>query len=263
MKKRKTALMDSKSTFAELQRRFVPPAGLSRSRPRDVRLTAAGRLLMVFSLVMFAAGLAGGIALHQTAERQADAQRRMVEQAVPGIGTVTRLWRASNDSKQPWVAYQFEAGGRLYEGRSTMKLSNWRVLESGATLPIRYLPADPASNVLEGRLPRAMPFWLAPLVAAAAALCGWLCAAALRVERQLLMDGRPAPALVTAVHKRQTGHGTTRSMTYTFPLLTGAIASGKCGTSTKPPAVGSSLCIVYDPDRPARNKPYPFKLVRV
>jgi hypothetical protein len=51
-------------------------------------------------------------------------------------------------------------------------------------------------------------------------------------------------------------------MTYDFALLNGAVASGRSQTSSKPPAIGSVICVVYDPDRPSRNLAYPFQLVR-
>jgi hypothetical protein len=40
------------------------------------------------------------------------------------------------------------------------------------------------------------------------------------------------------------------------------VASGKSGTSSKPPAVGTVICVVYDPDRPSRNRVYPLALVK-
>jgi hypothetical protein len=50
-------------------------------------------------------------------------------------------------------------------------------------------------------------------------------------------------------------------MTYEFPLLSGAVASGKAGTSAKPPAIGSVICVIYDPESPKRNAVYPLSLV--
>ena len=38
---------------------------------------------------------------------------------------------------------------------------------------------------------------------------------------------------------------------------------GSGGETSKPPAIGSTICVVYDRDNPGRNSPYPFSLVRV
>jgi Protein of unknown function (DUF3592) len=177
--------MEPRSTLADLQRRFVPPRGLNRSRPREVRFTAGGKVLLVIAIVLFAAALAAGIALQRVALRDA------------AVGT----------------------GG--------------------------------------------LPLWLPPLITVALAGFGWVCLLPLRAERQLLMEGRPAPAVVLSHHKHHSSHGGThRSMTYEFPLMTGAVVTGKYATSGKPPAIGSVICVLYDPDRPKRSVPYPLKLVR-
>ena len=255
--------MDSRSELFELRRRFVPPRGLDRSRPRDVRLTAAGNAVMIVAVLLFSGAVAAGILLQRVAVRQAAAQRLMLESGVVTSAEVTRLWRGSDDSKQPWVAYRFEAGGRLHEGRSKIRLSKWRGLEAGASLPVRYLPANPLQSIFAERAPEAMPFWVPPLAATTLALGGWPCLFLVRAERRLLMEGRATPAIVRTHRKYHTSHGgNQRSMTYEFPLLTGAMVTGKCGTSSKPPAIGSVICVIYDPDRPKRSKPYPLSLVR-
>ena len=255
--------MESRSKLDELKRRFVPPPGLERSRPREVRLTAAGKAMVMAAVLFFAGAVFAGVALQQLGRRQLAAQRVMVEDGIDVTGEVTRLWRGSDDSKQPWVAYRFEADGRAYEGRAKISLSKWRSLTVAAGLPIRYVPAAPEQSVLAGRLPRVMPLWLPYLIAIAIAAIGWLCLFALRRERRLLMEGRPAPAVVIKHVKHHSQHGTMVTTTYEFPLLNGAIATGKSGTSRKPLPIGSVICVVYDPDWPKRSKPYPMPLVRV
>ena len=49
---------------------------------------------------------------------------------------------------------------------------------------------------------------------------------------------------------------------YELSLLSGATASGKTGPSKKPPAIGSELCVLYEPDRSRHNALYPLSLVR-
>jgi hypothetical protein len=94
-------------------------------------------------------------------------------------------------------------------------------------------------------------------------LGGLLCLYAVRRERQLLENGRPAAAIVTGQRKHRSSEGGThRSITYEFRLLSGASGKGTSSTSSKPPAIGSVICVVYDPDRPRRSKPYPFQFFR-
>jgi hypothetical protein len=119
-------------------------------------------------------------------------------------------------------------------------------------------------RVARGAPPGGLPLWLPFVVAAAIAVLGVSCAFLLRKHRVLLMDGRAAPAIVTSHKKVHTTHGGThRSMTYTFPLLSGASATGTSPTSSKPPGIGTVICVLYDPERPRRSMPYPLPLVRI
>jgi hypothetical protein len=43
-------------------------------------------------------------------------------------------------------------------------------------------------------------------------------------------------------------------------VLAGTIATGKAAAG-KSAAIGTTISVVYDPERPARNRPYPFSLV--
>lgn len=255
--------MEVTERIEDLRRTFVPPHELTGSLPRDVTLAAAGRALYAVAIALFVAALVAGIGLHREATRQAENQGTFAHESVSASAEVTRLWRGSGDSKQPWVAYRFEASGLAYDGQAKVRLPRWRTLQTGSTLDVRYLPADPSQNVVVGSEPGVLPAWLPFLVAAAAGAGGVLCLVGLNRQRRLLMEGRPAPALVTAVVRHHTSHGGShRSMRYTFPLLSGAIATGTSEASRKPPPVGSVICVVYDPDRPRRSQPYPFALVR-
>src|SRR5262245_2993559 len=65
--------------FPELIRRFVPPPGLERSRPREVRLTATGKALIIVAVILFAGAVAAGAGMQHIAQRQLDARRAMAE----------------------------------------------------------------------------------------------------------------------------------------------------------------------------------------
>jgi hypothetical protein len=114
----------------------------------------------------------------------------------------------------------------------------------------------------EARPGGGMPLWLPFLVAAGVAALGGLCLRELHRQRRLLTEGRAAPAVVTKHTDTKDSHGGKhKTITYDFPLLNGAMRTGTSGTSSKPPAVGSVICVVYDPDVPTRNKVYPLSLV--
>lgn len=255
--------MGPRPPLESLQRTFVPPPELGTSRPRDVRLTGGGRAVVVATVILFMTALGVGTVMFRMAVRQADERRAFAGDGIDTTGDVVRLWRGSDEHKQPWVSYRYSAEGRAYEGRTKIGSSKWKALQVGSTVPVRYLRSDPGQSLAAGVRPDALPLWLPFVFGGAIAVMGALCIALIRVQRRLLMEGRAAPAIVTAHKKVHTSHGGThRSMTYTFPLLSGATAVGKAGTSSKPPAIGAVICVLYDPERPRRSMPYPLQLVR-
>lgn len=236
-------------------------AELSHSRPRDVALTGGGRALVVFAVVLFMAAIGAGVGMYKAAVRHAGEQRAIVEEGVTTTGVVTRLRSDGDDRRR--VGYEFGVNGRVVRGDREVSAERRQTLKVGSSVDVRYLPSDPTVNDLGGRprsgIPIALPFVLAPAVAA----FGVLCLVRIHRQRRLLSEGRVAPATVTGHAKHHGSHGNTHlAIEYEFSLLSGATASGKSGASSKPPALGSVVTVVYDPDQPWRNAVYPFSLVK-
>lgn len=254
--------MDLDEALYEARRTFSPPRELG-STPRSVRLTGSGWALVVgIGVIFFAAFLLGGI-LQRQVTRQAEDRALFSERGITTDATVTNLWRAkSGDDNRYFISYRFDSANGSHEGQTRVSSSLWRSLQTGAAVTIRYLSDEPSRSTLASGTPGDLPFWLPYLVGALIAASGLGCIWLLVRQRSLLIDGRVAPAVVTDVITRKTGHGTHRSIRYRFPLLSGAIATGKTDRTRKPPAVGTVLCVVYLPDEPGRNAPYPLPLVR-
>jgi len=250
--------------MTELRKSWIPPAGLDRSRPRPVRLTRSGKALLVLAIVLGIDAPAAGIALGLVARRQAENARLLREESAFSEGRVTRLWRGRDDKKQPWIAYRFSAQGQTFERNAKVSLRLWQSLHVGTAVPVYYVPSrlDLSSPFTTAR--GAMPRWIPFLVAIGLAGAGFLATLPLRSQRRLLSEGRPAPGLVMEHGKAQrSSHGSElgNKYYYEFPLLSGAIAKGEAGPCKKPPVIGSTIPVVYDPDNPRRNAPYPFSLV--
>jgi len=246
--------------LSELQHTFVAPRPLTLSRPRDVELTRAGSALVAVAVLLFAGAVVMGVLLSGEARRQAGNQQALVEQGTTAGGEVTRLWTNGDDRRR--VEYRFVVDGRAYSGRTRVSEARRRSLRVGSPLAVRYLPGNPSVHDLGGTPRGGMPVGLPFLISGILAATGGLCLFAIRRQRQLLTDGRLAPGIVTGHHKQKSSHGTHESMTFEFPLLSGAVAKGKAGASKASPAVGSVICVVYDPERPSRNRIYPMPLVR-
>lgn len=245
----------------EMRWTFSLPPELERSAPRDVGLTRTGRALIVVAWLLAAGAIAAGVALHVEAKRQWDAAMDFDRRGVTATAIVDRLWRKSGDGKPAFAAFHFEVNGARIDGESRMQLSAWRELRAGSTVPVRYLPDDPRRFVLAGQRRGRMPFAVPYFVSAALAALALLCLEPVRRQRRLLSEGRPAPAVVTAVRKTRGSSGEThREMVYEFHVLAGTLATGKAAAS-KAAAVGTTISVVYDPEQPKRNRPYPFSLV--
>lgn len=240
---------------------YALPPELERSAPRDVSLTAGGRALIVLAWLLAAGALGAGIALHLEGERQSDASSDFDRRSVTASAVVDRLWRKTGDGKPAYAAFHFDANGTRIDAESRMQLSAWRELRTGSTLAIRYLPENPRRFLFAGqrrsRMPVAVPFVVSFILAVMALLC----LAPIRWQRRLLSEGRAARAVVTKVKQNKGSHGEThRAMDYQFRVLAGTTATGK-GTAPKTAEVGATISVVYDPERPTRNRPYPFSLV--
>jgi hypothetical protein len=231
--------------------------------PRDVRLTGAGRFVYIVAVMLLVSSVVAVVVLRARGVQENDERQLLIEHGAAVDAHIDRLWRTSNEQKQPWVAYRFTVGEHDYQGQARVSLVKWRTLAVGAVLPVQYVPERPELSAPAGMERRALPLWVPYLAATPLVLGGLVCLYVVRRERQLLENGRPAAAIVTGQHKHRSSEGGThRSITYEFRLLSGAPGKGRSSTSSKPPAVGSTICVVYDPDRPRRSKPYPFGFVR-
>lgn len=244
---------------------FTPPRGLDRGRPREVRLSIAGRVLVVMIGLLLAAAPTAGVFMVRMAAAQRVERQRLADDGAKTDGVVTRLWRTSSKNSTQWsVAYQFEVEGRTYTGQSRIPRAWSKTLQVGGKVPVRFVVDEPRVSQPAGLAPQLLPLWVPYLVAAALVGLGLTALVGLRRERELLADGRVAEAVVTkhTTHHAQHG-GSYRMMRYEFQLLSGATITGKSATSSKPPAIGSVICVLYDPERPTRNRPYPLPLVRL
>jgi hypothetical protein len=244
----------------DLQKNWRPPAGLERSRPREVRLSRAGWALLVLTGALWLGGLTAGLALEITLARQ-ESRRRLVEvEGVDGEAEVTRLWRTGENRREHRVAYRLVAEGRTYDGRAELPPRRWRSLTVGARLPVRYHPSDPGrTSYPQGVPPNVIPAPVPYVVGLLLITIGFGPLLPLRHERRLLTEGRPARAIVTRHVKSQ--HGIV--VHYEFAVLSGGIARGHTGPTKHPPGPGETLCVVYDAETPGKNARYPLQMVRL
>jgi hypothetical protein len=181
-----------------------------------------------------------------------------MERGVDSRAEVTRRWKTSGKDAKYWVEYQYRIEDRRYTFKMKTGRSRWGRLTVESVLPVRYLAEDPRSHYIHGFEGDLMPLWLPYVVAALLAFFSWLCHLPLNAQRRLIQEGRAAPAVITGHKKTKDGN----MVQYSFLQLSGSIAQGKTSPEKNPPAVGSLVCVLYEPDRLKNNAIYPLSLVR-
>jgi len=256
--------MNPSAQLLEYRRIWTPPKGLGHSAPRPVRLTREGIAVLVMGGLLLAGAAAAGIGLGGMATRQAGEGRMLREQGVEVRGVITRLRRTRGDDPELRVYYRFASPDGTHTGHANAPRRLWDELREGSELPIRYLPSNPAVSVPSGWDRNVLPMLAVVACAASLVLAGVLVIWRVRREVYLLSEGRAAPAVVTRLRKVHHHHHHQQGTVvyYEFLLLSGAAAEGKYGPLRRPPAVGSTLSVVYDPDNLRRSACYPLRLVR-
>ena len=235
---------------------WTPPDGLGYSSLRPIRLTGTGIAVLVMAAALVVGAVVAGITLNTTASRREQERRLLSEQGVNTDAQITRLWRSSGKDQQHLVSYQFTVQGREYVARKGVPPRIWQTLSAGSSLPVRFLPSNPKVNHPTGWNDTPTPTWVPYLVFGELAVVALILAMLLRRQMRLLTEGYPAPGIVTG--HRRTRNGTV--IRYEFQLMNGATAKGR-GQSRRPPAIGSQICVLYDPENPRRNAPYPLCFV--
>jgi hypothetical protein len=234
------------------------PAELSISTPRDVRLSAAGRLVIGLAVLLTVGALPAFLLLLDKREQTHRLAQQFEREAVQTEARVLTVGRPSGDDGDRKVAYRYQTSdGVPYDGQVRLKRRERPDLKPSDTLRIRYLGAK---SWAEGRAPERMPepvllLPLALLIGAGALVF------IVRRQQSLLGEGRLSEATVTGAKKVDHGHGKQWRVNYEFIALSGARITSHFDTTKNPPATGTKLTIIYDRDRPARAARYRLPVV--
>jgi hypothetical protein len=250
--------MDPRSSLDTIRQTWRPPKELERSRPREVQLTWSGKILAGVVVALILGGLTAGFVLYGNAYHGRDQHDQLVKSGKDAEATVTRCWSSGHDPVRYWAEYTYNVDGRTYKGRLSTNRNSWVALEGMGTVSVRYLTGDPRTHFVHGFESPLPPLWLSIVVAGALFLEAWLLGRILSGQRRLLTEGRPAPAIVTKISRTQ--HG--KVAHYVFMEMSGALVNGKSRPRRSPPAVGSTLNVIYEPDRERHNGVYPLSLVK-
>ena len=236
---------------------------LQRSIPRSVSLTAGGKWAVFGIAALLAGGVVGGALLLDRSVRDQTRLEQYRNDSVAGTATISRIHPAPRgEDKRQKVEYRFTAGGGTHSGSARFRARDVQALREGDDLPIRYLPEQPSINWPERHEPSGVPILIGPLLFAGTAAGALAIAATLRRQRRLLSEGRPAIARVMDAKRVQVGKHRPWRVSFEYTALSGARHRGSFDRGSKPPAVGTEITILYDPDNPKRVAQYPLSLVK-
>jgi hypothetical protein len=253
--------MNPLTDLKRIKQTWLPPKMLERSCPREVSLTRDGKVLYGLSIFLLLGGLAAGLILYITSSQAHEGQSRLAKSGLDATATVVLQYTSGKDPVRYWSEYNYLVGSRVYSGRLSTKRNVSLNLQRDGSLKIRYLPADPHMHIALGFESRLLPYWVSLLVAAGSFAISLLLATMLAQQRRLLADGRLAPAVVTKI-THSMDHGK-KVIHYVFMELEGKLVEGKSYPQNNPPAVGSILNVMYEPDREHHNHLYPLHFVKL
>lgn len=249
------------------------PNELNGPLPRKVRATGSGTYLVFLASACLAFTVVAGLWAGTNIVQQEKHRAALRSDGSVAMGTVTRLRRGKNLAV---VYYTFKLNGKSYANNADVpwELEN-DVERSSNSLPVRYLPANPDVNHPTS-WEWSLFYWL-PLNTDLVHLpnfsreLNWLMAGflsgvlgvpiflSLRGDRKLLAEGIPVPGVVTKCTRGSRG---SYSVKYEFRTKGGSVTKGSSGGNYCK-EIGASLCILYLPQNPQRNKPYPSPIYRV
>ena len=246
--------MDSEVTFPE---NWKPPRELVRALPRETHLTRSGAFLAILAaVILLACVILYFVVRHQ--EMQTAAQTAALRtEGRETTAEITHLWLAGKSSI-PNVMYAFTANGVRLKGESKVPKRIWDRLRKAGFLPVRFLPSNPSINHPAAWEESASPFWLPLLVPAVISPGAIVILTMLWRHGRVAANGLPTAGVVTKCFAVKNGW----SARYRFRTKDGAVFGGSSQVGRRLEA-GTTLCILYLPEKPRRNAVYPMGLYRV
>jgi hypothetical protein len=233
------------------------PPELDGPTPRTARMTSTGTTTLAYVAFLFALTLAGVIWFGLRATHQLENRAALRQAGVETSGEITLLYHAGK-SNDLWVQYTFPVDGTFYTGKDMVPDRLSSAFHEHHFLEIRYLPGNPAVNhpaAWEETTSSAFTPLILPAIPLFVAL---LLLTPFRAQRQLLVEGTLASAIVT---KCSRGRNCFQLM-YEFHTKDGVAVSGS-NQSENRLEPGVKVRILYLPQNPRQNQTYPLNYYTV
>jgi hypothetical protein len=227
------------------------PPELSGSVPRSVGLSDRSRSMPVVLTLLIGAtviswSLYGKHIVHQTQERSV-----LRAQGVEVQAEVTSLKRAG---RGPYVVkYSFAANGQNISGLAEVPPGSLGSLPESGLIAVRYLPLNPSINHPSGWEWSPSSEWLLIVMLTGLLILCSVTTSGVYTDRKLLIWGMPATGIVTNCARSRGVY----SVKYEFRTEDGELVKGS-GQSLGRREAGECIWILFLPQNPRRNGPYPL-----
>lgn len=234
---------------------LTAPDELKGPTPRRILLTMSGIQMAMAVAILFALAAAGFVWVSRDAGFQSRRNSDFSQNGRQTTASITRVQHSG--SLQPRVDYTFTAGDTTYTGVARVPKQFAHSLAASSSLAVLYLPSDPAINrPAAWQPPRRsdLALLVAPVLAA---LLGLLLFVPLGVEYRMASQGTPVVAVVRECSLARNGF----LVRYEFRLQDNSLIKGR-GWYKNHQQPGTGIWVMYLPDRPQRNLPYPLTYCR-
>lgn len=234
---------------------LAAPYELRGQTPRRATLTGNGIQMTIAAAILLALAAAGTVwALRYDAQRTRW-NSALLDTGQRAVATVTQF--DSEDAYKPMVDYTFTADGASYAGHARVPVRLAHTLAGAGSLPILYVPANPAINRPAGWQQTSAPLTVLLAAPAISALLGLLLFVPMFVERRMAVHGTPALAVITKCTRAREGY----LLNYALRLEDGKAVKGH-GWSEAYQEPGTGIWTLHMPGNPRRNHPYPLTYCR-
>jgi len=235
------------------------PIELTGPLPRKVRSSPGGIQSAFFAAAVVALALAGTSWVAMRGVHEFQNREALRSEGVEATGQVTGFSHTGKHNGILVVQYSFLVNGISFPGKADVPRQLERDVKGSSTLPIRYVPANPAVSHPAD--------WDEPLFSAVVPLMFPILPVAVGImmlvsgnkERRLLAEGLPAIATITKSYRLSKGG---YKSNYEFRTEDGGVGTGT-NSFAGPPEIGTTFCVIYFPQNPRRNLPYPLDDYRV
>ena len=237
------------------------PPELDRYLPREVALSAGGRVVAGLTVLLLAGAIGSGVAIWTAAGNAQARLARLEREGVWTTATVVATGRNRDEEGGWFIRYQYDADGGTHTGQA--RLRRGERMDVGTRVPVHYLREAPDAAWPAGHEPRGVPAWLAFMAAGTMVFGAVALLLLLRKQLTLLAEGRAVEARVVRAYKVRSGSHSHSRAEYEFRTLSGAVRRIRLAVAGRMPEAGSVVTMLYDRDNPGVGAVYPLPLVKV